>query len=606
MKKSLLITNFFPPKIGGIENYFKNLCYQLPEDKISILTDDDLPRGDFDKKYKRKIIRLNFYPWRFFKPSWLPLFWRIKKIIKQEKIQYLQFGHYFNLVTVGLVFKKLFKIPYLVYTHGVDTLIPQKNWLQKKIMTKNLKNAQWVIANTEFMKQKIIELGVFPSKIIVVYPSLNQNIFKVKTSSNFIKKKYNLNNKKVLLTLGRLVKRKGQDMVIRSLPKILKKIPNLIYLIVGDGPDKEYLQNLTEKLGLKNKVIFTGAVKDNLLKKIPFYQAADLFIMPTREEKEKKDLESFGLAYLEAQSQRIPVILGLAGGTKETIIDRQTGLAVNSKSVNEISQAVIKLLNNYEYSKLLGEKGFNWVKKTFNWQTQIKKVKFILKNNNELSKKYEKPLISVIIPAFGASDFIDSCLNSIQLQSLKNYEIIVINDGPDKKLNQVLRQYKNLLVLKRKHKGELPDQAAAVRNLGASKARGKYLFFCDSDIILKPNCLLEMFKVLELNPFVSFCYSGFIFGSKKFHPLKFSKNRLKKYNYISTMSLMKKKDFPGFDEKLARFQDWDLWLTMIKEGKKGLALNKILFKGPMRKQGISKTINKEKYQKMVTKKHKLN
>jgi len=606
MKKSLLITNFFPPKIGGIENYFKNLCYQLPEDKINILTDNDLDFRNFDKKYNRKIFRLNFYPWRFFKPSWLPLFWRVRKIIKKEKIQYLQFGHYFNIVTIGLIFKKLFGLPYLIYTHGVDTLIPQKSYLQKKIMIWNLKNADWVVANTEFMKQKLIELGIFPSKIIVVYPSLKQNIFEVKTSADNVKQKYNLDNKKVLLTLGRLVKRKGQDMVIRCLPELIKKVPNLIYLIVGDGPDRKYLEDLVDKLHLNKHVVFTGAIEDTLAKKLPFYQIADIFIMTTREEKEKKDLESFGLAYLEAQSQKLPVILGTAGGTQETIIENQTGLSVNSKNVKEIFQAIIKLINNPDQSKKMGERGRDWVKKTFNWRTQIKKIRFILENNKKLANSYERPLISIIIPAFQASGFIQSCLDSIQAQTFKNFEIIVVNDGPDKKLKHILSQYKPLTILERKHKGDSPNQASVARNLGALKARGKYLFFCDSDIILKPNCLSRMLKVLELNPFTSFCYSGFIFGSKKFHPLKFSKSRLKKYNYISTMSLIRKKDFPGFDENLARFQDWDLWLNMTEQDKRGLAINQILFKAPMRKQGISKAINKEKYKKMVIDKHKLN
>ena len=108
MRKSLLITNFFPPKIGGIENYLKNLVYQLSSDKITVFTDNDLDSKKFDQDYRRKIIRQNFYPWRFFKPSWLPLIWRLRKIVKEENIKYLQFGHYFNLVTVGYLFKKIF------------------------------------------------------------------------------------------------------------------------------------------------------------------------------------------------------------------------------------------------------------------------------------------------------------------------------------------------------------------------------------------------------------------------------------------------------------------------------------------------------------------
>jgi len=603
MRKSLLITYFFPPKIGGIENYLSRLCLNLPEDKILIFTEKLENASDFDHSYPRPIIRQELFPWRFFKPSWLPVIWQLKKLIKKERIELLQFGHYFNLVTVGLIFKKLFNIPYIVYTHGVDTLIPQKNWLQRKLMYFNLKNAEWIVANTEFMKRKIEEIGIFPSRIIVVYPSLPEEAISREYSGEGIKKKYQLEGKKVILTLGRLVKRKGQDMVIKAMKEVIKKVPEAVYLIVGEGPAKVYLQNLIKELNLRDKVIFAGAIPDRLSEKMPFYKAADVFVMPAREEN-KMDVESFGLVYLEAQSQGRPVILGNAGGSQESILVGKTGLIVNSKELKEIVQQIIFLLENKEKRKRIGKEARQWVKNNFLWKKQIKKINFLLEKDFSRDKIRDLPLVSIVIPAYKVINYIDDCLKSIFKQSFSNFEVIVVNDGPDKILSRKLEKYK-VKEIKRVHFGDIPNQASAARNLGAQVAKGKYLFFCDADIILYPNCLMKMVKTLELNPSVSFCYSGFIFGRKKFRPLRYSQERLKRYNYISTMSLIRRNDFPGFDQNLSRFQDWDLWLNLVNRGKSGLAINEILFWAPMRKEGISKAIPKEIERKKIIKKYNL-
>ena len=607
MKKSLLISYFFPPKIGGIENYLKNLCLKLPEDKIIILVDKTKGSEDFDKNYERIVIRQPFFSWRFFKPSWLPLIWKVRKLVKDNDIEYLQFGHYFNAVTVGLMLKKLFGLPYLVYTHGVDTLIPQKGWFSKKLMILNLKNADYVIANTHFMKKKIMELGLFESQIIIIYPSLNIKAENIPNRENELRKKYGLEGQKVILTIGRLVKRKGQDFVIRSLPEILKKVPNLKYLIVGDGPDKDYLVNLAKELQVEKQVIFAGPIEDKDILKFPYYHLADLFIMPTREMKGQKDIESFGLVYLEAQAQGTPVIIGKAGGTGETIIEDETGLAVNPENTKDISDTVLKLLTNDNLKNEMGEKGKRWVTGTFNWDKQVHKLTNIIDQPKIIKKDKTGPALSIIIPAYKVNKYIDKCLENIYRQTFKDFEIIVVNDGPDSYLSDKIRgKYKDIKIIERKHEGEIPNQASWVRNLGAKEAKGKYLFFCDADIILYPTCFEKMIRVLEMNPEYDFCYSAFLFGRKKFRALPFSHRKLKKLNYISTMSMLRADKFPGFDENLARLQDWDLWLHVAKNGGKGLAIQDVLFYGPMRKGGISKSVPKEEAKKILFNKYNLN
>jgi len=374
MLKSLLISYFFPPKIGGIENYLDNVCKQLENNKVVVLTEKIKNNFSFDKKYQYKILREELFPWKFIRPSWLPLIWRIKNIIRNEKIDVIQFGHYSNLVTLGLFLKK----PFFVYTHGVDTLIPQKSYFQKKLMIYNLKKAKYIVANSEFMKNELIKLGIDLQKIIVCRPCLDISLYNNNYKIDEIKRKYNLYGNKVILTIGRLIERKGQDSVIKALPKILEKIPNVHYLIIGDGPNKPELENLIKKMKLEDKVTLFGSIEDRPEVKSPFFQLSEVFVMPARKIS-KQDIESFGIVYLEAQINRIPVIASFYGGASEAIRDKESGFLVDSNNIDEIANTIIKLLAAPELAKKMGERGRDWVIKNFNWRNQIDLIKNLLK-----------------------------------------------------------------------------------------------------------------------------------------------------------------------------------------------------------------------------------
>lgn len=183
------------------------------------------------------------------------------------------------------------------------------------------------------------------------------------------------------------------------------------------------------------------------------------------------------------------------------------------------------------------------------------------------------PLISIIIPAFNAEKTIKKTLASIFDQTFKNFEIIVVNDGSKDKTLKILNQYKNKITLVKQ-----PNQGApAARNTGAKLAQGRYILFVDADVILKPDMLKKMITLIQKNKTLSFVYSSFKFGNKTFKLWPFNATKLKQMPYIHTTSLIRKDHFPGFDKKLKRFQDWDLWLTMLDRGYKGKFIPEILF-----------------------------
>jgi glycosyltransferase involved in cell wall biosynthesis len=183
-------------------------------------------------------------------------------------------------------------------------------------------------------------------------------------------------------------------------------------------------------------------------------------------------------------------------------------------------------------------------------------------------------MISVIIPLYNKRKTIGKTIESILNQTDKDLEIIVVDDGSsDDSISAILVPAEiSIKTIIRPHSG-----APAARNSGAKEARGEYLFFCDADVVLKPDVLEKMKIALEKNPGTSYAYCSFRLGRKVMPAMPFDAEKLKKINYISTMSLIRRADFPGFDEQLKRFQDWDLWLTMLERGKTGIFVPGILF-----------------------------
>ena len=187
-------------------------------------------------------------------------------------------------------------------------------------------------------------------------------------------------------------------------------------------------------------------------------------------------------------------------------------------------------------------------------------------------------MISIIIPVFNQAEHLANCLDSLKKQTFNNYEIIVVDDGSKDDVSSVVAKYKKIFSYKIFYYGQKNQGASIARNLGAKMARGQYLLFCDADTILNPTMLESMKICLEKNPGASFCYSSFIWGKKKFLLWPYDAQKLKQMPYINTSSLLRRDRFPGFDEKLKRFQDWDLWLTMSEQGRVGIWLNQILYK----------------------------
>jgi glycosyltransferase involved in cell wall biosynthesis len=190
-------------------------------------------------------------------------------------------------------------------------------------------------------------------------------------------------------------------------------------------------------------------------------------------------------------------------------------------------------------------------------------------------------MISVIIPLYNREKTIIKTLQSLEKQTHKDFEVIIVNDGSTDNSEKMAAKYLKSLksgipyyFFNQKNKG-----APAARNRGFKESKGEFILFCDADAILKPSALETMLLSLKKNPGASYAYSSFNWGKKLFKLDEFNPKKLKKMPYIHSLSLIRRQDFPisGWDESLKRFQDWDLWLTMLEEGKIGLWIPQVLF-----------------------------
>jgi len=370
--KSLLFTIEFPPQKGGISKYYENICEYLPAEKISVLTSHEINDKKFDDKQKYTIYRKNLICALPIWPKWIFSFFHLWKTVKKGKIDIILVGQILPLGTVAYIYKKIFKMPYGIFIHGMDIQMAQRNLRKAKLAKKILNNAKFIIANSKYTKKLVIKQEINESKIQVVYPIVNTQSY-TKQNTNEHESKGEI-HQPCLLTIGRLVKRKGQDMVIKALPKVLEKLPGVKYIMAGEGPDHDYLRELAQKHGVKDNVIFTGEISEE--EKYQLYENCDIFIMPSRDI--KGDVEGFGIVYLEAGLYEKSVIAGRSGGVVEAVLNGETGITVNPEDINEIANAVIKLLADHTLANKLGVQGRERASNEFNKEKQIGKIEKLL------------------------------------------------------------------------------------------------------------------------------------------------------------------------------------------------------------------------------------
>jgi len=371
MRKILFITTIYPPSIGGIELCLYNIIKRLPEGKAVVLTKKAKGSSTFDQREDHPIYRRRL-ELPYLKPRWLFSPILALPIALKEKVKSVQAAHGFASYFAAFWLWKLLGLPYFVWAYGLDILSMRKSCLVSWWVRRIYKGAEGGVANSNFTKGLMIKMGLEASKIRVVYPGVQSDDFKPGLPERGVFQKYNIpEGKNILLSVSRLVSRKGFDLVIRALPDILKKFPNTLYLIGGRGPDSGRLRALAAKnLRVKKAVRFLGFVPDYDLASL--YNLASIFLMPSRFIKKHGDVEGFGMVFLEAGACGRPVIGGRSGGIPEAIVDGETGFLVDPRDSRDLADKVIMLLGDSNLRKRIGQAGRERAVRQFNWGKIVK------------------------------------------------------------------------------------------------------------------------------------------------------------------------------------------------------------------------------------------
>jgi phosphatidylinositol alpha-1,6-mannosyltransferase len=380
--KTLLISEIFPPKNGGSGRWFWELYTRLPKEQSIIAAGNTEGDETFDKTHSLNLQRLNLSScsWGIKSLTGLKYYWRvfnqIRKLVKQHKISSMHCGRCLPEGFIGYLFKKVFNIPYVCYIHGEDVEAAatsrELSWIVKKVLA----NASTLICNSQNTANLILNNWQANSeKVEILNPGCDANLFIPAEKNDEIKKSLGWENKQVLLTVGRLQERKGQDMLIKALPTIKQSNPNVLYAIIGGGEEKQNLEKITTELGLQDNVLFMSEVSDEEM--IQAYQQCDIFILPNRTV--GQDIEGFGMVLVEAQACAKPVIAGDSGGTAETMIIGETGFIVDCTQTSPISDVIIDLLQDSNKRKSMGSKGRLHVEAALDWKVHTLKAQEIFK-----------------------------------------------------------------------------------------------------------------------------------------------------------------------------------------------------------------------------------
>lgn len=375
----LIVALDFKPNTGGVAEYTHQVAQHLymAGDDIMVLSKKMDNDKEFDSTCQYKITRYDFPKSG---SNRLHRYWyRYRTIVNAAKT------HSTDIIISNCLSgeahvcwfaSKVLNLPYCVFTHGLE--INRKVGLRGKIKRNlGIRGANKVFCNSSFTQGVVKKLGVLPGRIAILPPGISNSflINSTKSSDYDIKEELGLKKKKIVLTLSRLIERKGIDKTLEAIVLVRHEIPDVVYVIAGDGPYRYTLEELAKKLKLQDNIIFTGYISED--KKAHYYNAADVYVMPNRE-LENGDVEGFGIVFLEANAYGKPVIGGRSGGVVDAIIDGKTGLLVNPIDIEEIASAIIRLLSNKGYARQLGFKGRKRVERDFNWEVIVSRMRIEL------------------------------------------------------------------------------------------------------------------------------------------------------------------------------------------------------------------------------------
>ena len=372
----LFVTNDFGPRAGGIETFIIGLIERRPFGQTIVYTSWQDNAASYDAEWRSKfgveVIRDRS---KILLPT-PRVALALRKIIRTRGITTAAFGAAAPLGLLSASMKRAGVKRSVALTHGHEV------WWAKvfpfNFLLRRIGSTVDVLTYLGEFTQSAISKALSSNAqraMVKIAPGIDTDHF-FPTDASILRRSLGLEDKKVIVSVGRLVHRKGQDYLIQSMPSILHQVPNAHLLLVGQGPYLEHLQRLVKEHGLESSVTFIGRID---YKELPQYLCVgDIFAMPSRSRLMGLEVEGLGIVYLEASSCGLPVLAGNSGGAPDAVKQSETGLVVNGTDEKQIASAAIELLNNRDSSKKMGLAGRQWIVDNWRWETWSKEFEALL------------------------------------------------------------------------------------------------------------------------------------------------------------------------------------------------------------------------------------
>lgn len=365
----VLLALDYPPQVGGIQRYCAELAAALHRrgERVLVIASAQPGDAEFDAGQPFPTRRV---PVAGKAQAARALAAAVEQTVRDnvlgEPAAAVLCGKWFPEGAACLLLRRRLRLPYVLLAHGREITLTGGNLMKWAMQRMVARHAAGALVVSRYAGEQVARRGVPRERIANILAGVNPQEFAVAPEqAAALRERLGLAEEKVLLTVSRLVARKGHEKVLRALPRVQEQVGPVRYLIAGTGPEERRLRELTEQLGLTPAVCFLGEVPDADLPAL--YALADVLIMPSRD-LPGEPIEGFGLVYLEANLCGTPAIGGRTGGTADAILDGETGLLVDPERPEEIAEAAVRLLSDRALARRLAVAGRERILRELTWE----------------------------------------------------------------------------------------------------------------------------------------------------------------------------------------------------------------------------------------------
>lgn len=365
--RTLLITNDFPPRPGGIQRFVHDLAVRLPAGELVVYSSDWRGSAAFDAEQPFPVIR---FPGKVLLPT--PRVARIcKEIAAAEGCDRVWFG---AAAPLGLLARGLGRRS-VALTHGHEV-----GWaalpLARTALRRIADGCDVITYLTEYQRQRLAPVVGDRAELKRLTPAVDSTAYHPAVDGSEVRAAHGLADRPVIVCVSRLVPRKGQDTLVRALPLIRREVPDAALLLVGGGPHRTKVRRLISELDVADHVVLTGSVPWQQLP--AHYAAGDVFAMPCRTRNRGLDVEGLGIVYLEASASGLPVVAGDSGGAPDAVREGETGFVVPGRDVKALADRLITLLKDPALARKMGAAGRQWVETDWTWDQRAAELRAML------------------------------------------------------------------------------------------------------------------------------------------------------------------------------------------------------------------------------------